>query len=164
MVGMADLDPEALGDDLMATVAVLRRAVRTKLRDRVPGPRLRGAQLELLQAVHREPGIGVAGAARALRLAANSVSTLVNQLTDDGLLNRVPDPADRRAVRLTLTEPAERRLAAWRAAKVRLVGAGVAQLSEQDQRQLADALPALHTLIARLDDLEAQPADEGQDA
>lgn len=136
------------------TVAALRRVARRKLRARGPGPRLRGAQLELLQLVETEPGIGVAAAARALHLAGNSVSTLVNQLVRHGLLTREADPSDRRAARLRLTEQATRRLTTWRAARRALIGAAVDRLPSDDQRALAAALPAVRRLLIELEEVE----------
>ena len=147
-------DPQELGDEVMATVAGLRRVVRARVRALLPGPRLRGAHLELLRIVQRNPGIGVAAAARSLYLAANSVSTLVNQLVDEGLLIRRTDPADRRAALLSLTPAAEQRLGTWRAERSKLVAAEVAQLSAADRQRIADALPALRTLLDRLDNPE----------
>lgn len=147
---MGDLDPVGLGDELMTAVAVLRRLVRGRLHADLPGPRLRGGQIELLRLVADRPGIGVAAAARQLYLAPNSVSTLVNQLTDAGLLVRETDPDDRRAVRLRVTEAATARLDNWRQARAALVGAGMATLSEADRGRVAEALPVLHTLINRL--------------
>ena len=85
---MTEPDPVALGDELMATMAKLRRQVRRTLRPQGIGPQLRGAQLELLRVAYEQPGIGVAAAARELHLAANSVSTLVNQLTELDMLVR----------------------------------------------------------------------------
>ena len=93
-------------DELMGLAAGLRRVVRRRLRAELPGPALRGAQLELLQLVEAEPGVGVAAAARSLHLAGNTVSTLVNQLVGAGMVRRAVDPADRRAARLTLTDAA----------------------------------------------------------
>src|ERR1700692_1114994 len=57
-----------------------------------------------LRRAARRPGIGVAEAAQELRLAPNSVSTMVSQLAADGLLNRGRAEADGRSVRLTVTE------------------------------------------------------------
>ncbi len=151
---MADLDPaEELGDELMRTNAALRRLVRRQIEPPpdIPGPRLRGAQVELLRVVEERPGIGVAPAAKVLRMAANSVSTLVNQLADDGLLLRETDEQDRRAIRLHLTEAAAIRLAAWRRAKARFVGAGVAKLPAADRTVIARALPAIRALMAHLE-------------
>ncbi|GAA4336476.1 hypothetical protein GCM10023086_69750 [Streptomyces venetus] len=66
---------------------------------------MRGAEVELLRLVVTRPGIGISDAARDLGLAANSVSTLVNQLPRAGCLVRETDPADRRAARLLPDRP-----------------------------------------------------------
>ena len=147
-------DPaEELGDELMRTNAALRRLVRRQLAPPTPasGPPLRGGQIELLRVVEETPGIGVAAAARVLRLAANSVSTLVNQLADAGLLLRETDEEDRRAIRLYLTEAAVVRLVAWARARAHFVGAGVAKLSPADRAAIACALPAIRALMTHLE-------------
>jgi DNA-binding MarR family transcriptional regulator len=144
-------DAAALGDELMTTIAALRRLVRRRLRSEVPGPPLRGAQVELLQVIEKQPGIGIAPAGRALHLAANSVSTLVNQLIDLGMLVRDTAPEDRRAARLSLTEAAIQRLAAWRHARTDLVAGAMEALPSDDRQAIARALPALRALLAALD-------------
>ena len=139
--------------EVVAVLGALRRVIRRKLRDSVPAPRLHGTQLELLALVEAQPGIGVAAAARALHLAGNTVSTLVNQLVTEGILVREVDPADRRAARLRLTEHAEARLAGWRRARTELVRTAVDQLPSTDQNALAAALPALRRLLAQLEEM-----------
>ncbi|HEY1967208.1 MAG TPA: MarR family winged helix-turn-helix transcriptional regulator [Pseudonocardia sp.] len=143
--------------ELMATAAALRRVTRRRLRALGGGlgtaSALRGTQLELLQLVEAEPGIGVAAAARALHLAGNSVSTMVNQLVAAGLLQREVDPADRRAARLWLTETAHTRLTGWRTARGELVGAALERLTEADRASVSAALPALRRLLAQLEDM-----------
>jgi DNA-binding MarR family transcriptional regulator len=146
-----DTDPVAMGDELMITMAAMRRQVRRELRPQGIGVRLRGAQVELVRVAHDRPGIGVAAAARELHLAANSVSTLVNQLTDLGMLVRETDPDDRRAIRLYPTDAAVARLAEWRAARAELVGTGIAELAPADRAAIAAALPALRNLLSNLD-------------
>ncbi|MGW0211679.1 MarR family transcriptional regulator, partial [Streptomyces sp. NPDC003233] len=74
----------------------MQRPIRRRLRGGLSVPRLRGAEVELLRLVESRPGIGISDAARALDLAGNSVSPLVNQLVRDGYLLRETDPADRR--------------------------------------------------------------------
>lgn len=114
------------------------------------GEPLRGAQVEVLRTVEMRPGIGVAAAARALHMAGNSVSTLVNQLVNAGLLERQVDPEDRRAARLELTETAKARLANWRRARTELVARALDRLSEEDVRTLEAAVPALDRLLEAL--------------
>ena len=147
---MTPMRTPATADEVMAVVLALRRVVRRRLRAELPGPLLRGGQVELLQLVEAEPGIGVAAAARALHLAGNSVSTLVNQLGASGLLRREIDPVDRRAARLFLTDAAVARLARWRDTRSRLVGDAFARLSADEAATVAAALPALRHLLTEL--------------
>ncbi|MCW0212156.1 MAG: MarR family transcriptional regulator [Pseudonocardia sp.] len=141
----------------MGAVTGLRRVVRRRLRGRIPGPPLRGAQVELLQLVEAEPGIGVAASAQALHLAGNSVSTLVNQLVGAGYLLRGTDPADRRAARLHLTDAATERLTRWRSSRRELVGDALDRLPAAEVDALAAALPALHHLLDVLASAEETP-------
>jgi DNA-binding MarR family transcriptional regulator len=164
---VAGQPPEAVrvGEELMDLATSVSRVVRRRLRQEMPGPRLRGAQVQLLRAVADEPGIGVRAAARILHLADNSVSTLVNQLVSLGLLTREPDPADRRAARLRITPAAKRRLAEWRQRRGRLAGEIFADLPPDQVDAIAAALPALRDVLARLDapDGPADVPDEGSD-
>ncbi|MGH3793548.1 MAG: MarR family winged helix-turn-helix transcriptional regulator [Pseudonocardiaceae bacterium] len=153
---MTNLDPTLLGEELMAVMAAVRRVVRRRLRSVLSGPPLRGAHVELLQVVEKQPGIGIAPAGRALHLAANSVSTLVNQLVDSGMLVRQTAPDDRRAARLWLTEAATQRLATWRQTRAELVARGVTGLPVADRQALARALPALRALLVALDSGEGR--------
>jgi DNA-binding MarR family transcriptional regulator len=149
-------DGVRLGGDLMDVTMAMRRLVRRRLRGVTPPPDLRPAQVELMLVVDRNPGVSVAAAARELRLADNSVSTLVNQLIRAGMLRRETDPDDRRAARLELTAAARRRIADWRDRRAHLVGARLDELSDEDRASIAAALPALRRLLARL----AEPADD----
>jgi len=139
-----------LPEDLGELLDGIHRVVRRRLRQELAGPRLRGAQVELLRLVGGQPGIGVSAAARELHLAGNSVSTLVNQLVAAGLLVRRTDPADRRAVNLSVTTEAAERLVDWEARRSELLRQQVAALTEQDRAALAGAVPALRRLAENL--------------
>lgn len=138
--------PDALADAL----AGVQRLIRRRLRGGLTVPRLRGAQVELLQLVSARPGIRVSAAAKELYLAGNSVSTLVNQLVKDGYLLRETDPDDRRSALLQITPAARTRLRDWRIRRDALVREQVAQLDEADRAALEVALPALRRLAQNL--------------
>ena len=76
---MTETDLVALGDELMTTVAKLRRQVRGTLRPRGIGPQLRGAQLELVRVAYEQPGIGVADAAGRARPPISRAHNLSGQ-------------------------------------------------------------------------------------
>ncbi|PZO49729.1 MAG: MarR family transcriptional regulator [Alphaproteobacteria bacterium] len=64
---------------------------------------LTSAQAGALFALPAEGGAGVNAVADALGLAQSAASVLVQRLEQAGLVERQPDPVDRRAVLLTLT-------------------------------------------------------------
>src|ERR1019366_8626932 len=113
------------------------------------------AQSELLRLAHRRPGITVAEAAHELRLAPNTISTLVGKLGEQGLLYRGKDTAYGRAALLTVTDKAARRIAKWRDLRAELAAKALERLSADDQQAIAAAVPALLRL--------AQPQRSRQD-
>ncbi|MFG2439398.1 MarR family winged helix-turn-helix transcriptional regulator [Streptomyces sp. NPDC048508] len=143
-------EPESFPEALSDALAGLQRLIRRRLRGGTDGPRLRGAEIDLLRLVAERPGLGVSEAAKELYLAGNSVSTLVNQLVRDGYLIRETDPADRRAARLLTTPAADTRLRDWRQRRAVLVRRQVDRLDLAERAALEAALPALHQLAANL--------------
>jgi len=145
-----------MADDLFDAVGLLRRRARRVVGRPWPMEALSSAQVELVRLVRRRPGLSVAEAATDLGLAANTVSTLVRQLTDAGLLRRLADADDRRVARLQLTAPAQRRVEQWRDRRTGLVAEAVAALPAADRRALARAVPVIAQLAAMLE-AEATP-------
>ena len=145
-------DASATADELFSTFASIHRSARLAGRP-AELANLTGAQLDLVRLVRRQPGVSVAEAAGELRLAANTVSTLVRQLTDAGLLVRRVDAADRRVARLELTPETAREVVRFRDRRVALLAAAIAELRPADRRRLEAALPVLGGLAERLPEL-----------
>ncbi|TCO50138.1 DNA-binding MarR family transcriptional regulator [Kribbella antiqua] len=138
---------EGLAEELVAAIGLVRRHLRRS----VGRPfQLSDSQAELIRTVRRNPGISVAEAAAELGLVANTVSTLVGQLTERGLLERTPDEADRRVARLTLTEPAREQVEAWRDRRGALVTRALNDLDRPERDALRAALPVLAALADNL--------------
>lgn len=133
----------ALADEVLTAVSLLRRHTRRVAGRAFPPTAVSEAQRELLRVIRRNPGTSIAASAAELGLAANTVSTLVGQLTEQGLVLRNPDPDDRRVGRLTLTETASRRLEAWRDRRSTAVATALEGLAADERVALAAALPAL---------------------
>lgn len=141
-----------VADRLLSTMASIRRSGRRQSGRPVELAELNGSQLELVRLVLRRPGVSVADAAEKLRLAPNTVSTLVGQLTEKGMLLRLADTADRRVARLDLAPATRRRVAAWRDRRVVALADAAGRLAPAERRRLAAAVP----LLARLADELAQ--------
>ncbi len=145
------IDQQAVADALLTQTARIRRVGRRRQGRPQELERLGGAQLELVKLVRRSPGVSVAQAAAELGLAANTVSTLVRRLSDDGMLVRTVDPADRRVARLKLPEELARRVGAYRDRRMVALGAAIATLEPDEQATVAAAT----ALLARVaDELE----------
>jgi len=144
--------PAALSGELLAALNSIRRSARRRARRPVELAELTGAQLELVRVVRRRPGISVADAAQELRVAPNTVSTLVRQLGERGFLERTADETDRRVARLDLAPDVRRRVDAWRDRRAVLVGEAIAALPPREQERLAKALPALAHVAGLLEE------------
>ncbi|MER6910766.1 MarR family transcriptional regulator [Streptomyces sp. NPDC000594] len=154
---MGEIAPAAEFGVLLVGVG---RLVRRRLRRDLVGPPLRGGQVELLRLVRETPATRVSDAARELGLAGNSVSTLVRELTGLGLLERAADPRDRRAVLLSVTPEASRRLAEWDDRRAALFTREFTRLAGSERAALIAALPALRALAANLREEAAPPGRE----
>lgn len=155
-IGSDAIGTSLLADELLATMASIRRSGRHVIGRPVELSGLTGSQVDLVRLVLRRPGVSVTEAAEELRLAANTVSTLVGQLTDAGLLTRRADDSDRRVARLELTPAMRRKVRAFRDRRVAMLSAAMGQLSAAEQRRLAGAVEVLGKLAARLPDPEGR--------
>jgi DNA-binding MarR family transcriptional regulator len=139
--------------ELLVAIGAVRRAARRAVRTAPYAEPLPPARSELLRLAARRPGIGVAEAAAELRLAPNSVSTMVSKLTEDGLLSRDRGATDGRSVRLTVTDAGAARIEQWRDIRTDLAGRALERLTQADREAIAAAIPALTRLASHMEEL-----------
>jgi DNA-binding MarR family transcriptional regulator len=137
---------------LLAAVGAVRRIARRAVRGSAAAGALPPARSELLRLAARRPGIGVAEAAQELRLAPNSVSTMVSKLAADGLIDRGRAEADGRSVRLTVTEAGAARVEQWKDIRSELVGRALDRLSADDRKAIRAAVPAFGRLAEQMEE------------
>jgi DNA-binding MarR family transcriptional regulator len=107
------------------------------------------SELEILRLVTLFPGCGIAFLTGRTKMRQANVSVTVRSLVERGLVTKVADERDRRAVRLRATEQADRDLEALRRVWLQRVvqasaAAGVAQDEVQRAfRTLTELLPHL---------------------
>ncbi len=152
----ADAGPTGLAD----TIARLRRALRRAARVADPANTLAVAQLELLGCVSDHPGIRPSQLARLLNLRPNTVTTLVNGLAAQEMIDRAAAVEDGRAIMLTATETGRRAVRAWQDTNNNLLDRALPTLTVAQRRALASAVPALDALSTAIDQL----ADAGAGA
>jgi DNA-binding MarR family transcriptional regulator len=122
-----------------------------------PGNALAVAQLELLTALVEHPGSRPGQLARRLNMRANTVTTIVNALSERGMLHREAADDDRRAVELTVTEAGRRAVLSWQATNSAVLHLALSTLPARQRRALAAAVPALDALASAIDRLADAP-------
>ncbi|MER6120456.1 MarR family transcriptional regulator [Streptomyces sp. A0642] len=143
-----DLDRMATG--LAASLPALARALDRQVGREFPYPKPPDAQLALLRHVQAHDGTTVRAAAEVLLMKPNNVSALVTQLTERGLLERLPDPADKRVVHLRLTPTARQRLAEVQDVMAAHVARALRAMTEGERAALGSAVGALSALSRHL--------------
>ena len=79
-------------------------------------------------------------------IAPPTVTKVVNQLTERGLIDRIPDPVDRRVCRVAITVDGARRLAEDRRRRTAWLAGQVKQLEPSDRARLAAAIDVFEAL------------------
>jgi DNA-binding MarR family transcriptional regulator len=146
----SDRAPSSDAGALTEVVTRLRRVLRTSIRTEYPWESLPMAQVELLLALRESQPARIGELATRLKLAPNTISGLVQQLVEAGLVSRGPAPSDRRVAAVALTPAGLAKLDEWELAHHRRLSAALADLGTADQAAVRAALPALARLVERL--------------
>ena len=136
----------AQADGLAEGIARLRRALRRGARVASPGNSLAVAQLELLSALAEHPGARPGQLARQLHMRPNTVTTILNALTAQGMISRATPQGDRRAIELTITDAGQQAVHSWQATNAAVLHLALSTLPPGQRRALAAAVPALDAL------------------
>lgn len=142
---------------LGALVNDVARLLRKRFDHRAKNLGLTRAQYYLLGRLSRHEGINQAGLADMLEVEPITLARLADRMERGGWIERRPDPADRRARRLYLTEKSRPVLA-----RMHAIAAGVYDeaLAGLGPRARADLVESLLQVRQNLADLAADPAPE----
>ncbi|MEU4657963.1 MarR family transcriptional regulator [Streptomyces sp. NPDC023723] len=143
-------DIDHMAARLVACLPRLARALDRQVAQDYAHPKPPEAQLALLRHVEENDGTTVRAAAEALLMKPNNVSALVTQLTEQSLLERRQDAADKRVAHLHLTPLARRRLAEVERLMSAHLGSALRALTEGQQDALGSALSSLVALDRHL--------------
>lgn len=127
---------ESLGFLLADATRLFRRAMQMQL----SGSSLTLAQARALAHAAREPGIRQVDLADRLDIQPITLVRVIDQLAAEGLLERQPDPADRRAWRLFPTASAQPLLESFRKASALLEREAFHGLNEETRELALSAL------------------------
>jgi DNA-binding MarR family transcriptional regulator len=119
---------------LLTCTQLIERQVRSRLRSQFDSTLPRFDLMAQLER-HRE-GLKMNELSRLLMVTGGNVTAIVDQLEKEGLVERLDEPADRRAFRIRLTKSGERTFGEMARAHEEWVVDLLAGLSRRDQDEL----------------------------
>jgi DNA-binding MarR family transcriptional regulator len=123
---------------LLTCTQLIERQVRSRLRERF-GTTLPRFDLMAQLERHRE-GLRMSELSRLLMVTGGNVTAIVDQLVKEGQVERLDEPADRRAFRIRLTKAGERAFAEMARAHEEWVVELFAGMSRREQDELLKLL------------------------
>ncbi|MEV0270553.1 MarR family transcriptional regulator [Hamadaea sp. NPDC050747] len=133
------MEPESLPDLFWAVARRMRHRSKKALEPWNISP----SQWRALASLHRHGELRLSALAEHLRIAARSTTEVVDDLETRGLVTRLPDPTDRRAILVALTEEGTTLAAAVDKAQQAENERQFSELSAADRADLARVLRKL---------------------
>ncbi|GAA5003773.1 MarR family winged helix-turn-helix transcriptional regulator [Streptomyces hyderabadensis] len=131
----------------------LRRAVSRisrQLNDSASDEGLTPSEATILGVVARSGPVSLPELARGEGLNPTMLSRIVGKMDRAGLITRLRDPSDRRSAQVSVTEHGRKVEARIRAGRAAAVARTVQALSDEQQRELTQAVPALEAFAEHL--------------
>jgi DNA-binding MarR family transcriptional regulator len=147
---VSDDDAAKVAHDLRLAVGRLARRLR-QLYAQHHGDQLSFTELAMLSRLHRDGPATASHLANGERVTAQAVGAAIGALHQRGLVQRSPDPHDRRKTIISLTDPGRLALTVREQAVIdRMVQAVASGCTAAERRQLAAAAPLLERLAGLL--------------
>jgi DNA-binding MarR family transcriptional regulator len=138
-----------MDENLGSMVADVTRLIRRAFDERARGIGVTRPQWRVLSMLLRHEGINQGGLADLLEVEPITLCRMVDRLQEADLVERRPDPADRRAWRLYLTGKARALLEQMRPLAEGLFADALEGLSDVDQAQMMASLERVRQNLSR---------------
>ncbi len=130
-------------------IADVSRLMRRLFQQRLQNSSLTLAQARALFYVSRFEGVRQVDLADALEIQPMTMARLLDQLADNRLIERVPDPRDRRAYQIRLTEAAAPHLAQIQQVAEQIRDEMLADLNDEQARHFIQTLDGIRNKLLR---------------
>ncbi|MGD0818821.1 MAG: MarR family transcriptional regulator [Methanomassiliicoccales archaeon] len=146
----------AIADDMFQTIPVLHRRV---IRPDACGISPLSPRISVLVVVKREGPISMSSIAQALSYSKQNLTKIVNQLVNEGYVDRIPDPSDRRVLNIKLTEKGRSFMAERRERMKNKLMEDLSHLNDEELEYLYDTFERVKMALPKLlvKDVSDQP-------
>jgi DNA-binding MarR family transcriptional regulator len=146
---VSDDEAAKVAHDLRLAVGRLARRLR-QLYAQHRGDQLSFTELAVLSRLHRDGPATASRLANGERVTAQAVGAAIGALHQRGLVQRTPDPHDRRKTIVSLTDPGRSAFTVREQAVIDRMVQAVSGCTAAERRQLAAAAPLLERLAGLL--------------
>ncbi len=115
------------------------------------------SQADTLQTLRDLGETAMNGLSEAMRVHGTTMTRMVDTMVERGMVERVPDPQDRRVVRVRLSARGEDVVASLRRSKRELMGATLRELPEAELRDMLEGLRRLALLAQQWGEAGSAP-------
>ncbi|HYF96194.1 MAG TPA: MarR family transcriptional regulator [Symbiobacteriaceae bacterium] len=129
----------------------VNKGMHDRIRQAFCGTDLPFGILILLREVHHNPGITVSELARRVGLVKSHVSKSIDQLAAQGLVDKRPDPADQRLLRVYPTQAAQNKKKEMETLAEAVWDEVMAEVSDEELDEVARGLQILAKALIRAD-------------
>ncbi len=133
----------ALAADLLAVVARINRLATQRVRLSLPV-----AQARLLSTIEDQGAARISDLAALDHCSQPTMTTQVRRLEGAGLVSRVTDPADARAVLISITDKGTDVLARVRSDRAAVIDPYLERIGDDDRQTLTDAVRVMHEFLS----------------
>ena len=140
------VDSDEAARELLEVVPVIIKDIRSEMRSR-RSPDLTVPQFRTLAFVDRNKGTSLSAVANHMGLTLPSTSRLVDGLIARGMLTREDNPADRRRVKLGVTNHGLTILETSRRGTLTYLTDKIASLSAEDREVIVKAMKAMRSVF-----------------
>ncbi len=104
----------------------------------------------VLKVVKKQGPLPMSAIAQALSYSKQSLTVIVDQLEKDGLVERLPDPTDRRVSKIALTDKGKSLMARRKEALKNRISVDLSHLSQKDLEHLALGLEEIGAVLPKI--------------
>lgn len=145
----------AMDENIGTMMAQVSRLLRRRFDERVRGIGVTRPQWQVLTLLKRHEGINQGGLAEILEVEPITLGRMIDRLQDSLLVERRPDPTDRRAWRLFVTGKGEAAIEELRPFACETLDSALEGISKPEQQALMEILDRMRTNLSRRTAAEA---------
>ena len=110
----------------------------------------RNQTYHILRVLESKGPLPISAIGKQLFIAKQNMTTLIDRLMDDGLVDRKGDPADRRVINITITGKGIEFLKESLAALKKIIKKNLSGLSEEEIEALSSGFRTIRTVVSQL--------------